>query len=146
MNAVHVHLILNHVPVVGVLLGAVVLAGALVRRHPGLQHFALWLLIAMGVLIVPTYLSGESAEEIVEPAIVDAAAWIEPHEEAAGFAGFMTVLTAAAAAATLAYGRGHSELPRRLVIVTIVVALLASAALARTATLGGFISHTEIRP
>ena len=145
MNAVHIHLLLNHVPILGVLFGAAILAGALYRRQEAFVRFALWIFIAMTALIVPTYLSGEAAEDIVAPAIPSAEAWIEPHEQAAGFAGMMTVLVGALAAGTLAVGRGQPDLPRRLVLATLVVSLLASAALARTATLGGQISHTQIR-
>ena len=145
MNAVHVHLLLNHIPILGVLFGTGVLAVAVFRRQEAFVRFALWVFIAMAALIVPTYLSGEAAEDIVEPVIVDAEAWIEPHEESAGFAGMMTVLAGALAAGALAIGRRRPALPRGWVFAALAVSLLASAALARTATLGGQISHTEIR-
>ena len=145
MNAVHVHLLLNHIPVLGVVFGAVVLAVALYREREVFVRFALWLFIAMAVLIVPTYLSGESAEDIVEPIIVNAEPWIDSHEDAAGFAGLLTVLLGALAAGALAMGRGRPQMPRAWVLSALVMSLLASAALARTATLGGQISHTEIR-
>ena len=145
MNAAHVHLLLNHVPVLGVLLGAIVLAVALSRRRAGLTRFALGLFVAMAVVTIPTYLSGEPAEEVIESAVADAEQWVEPHEEAALIAGTLTVLLGLLAAVALMRAGGSADIPRVLALATLVLALVASGALAWTADLGGQIRHTELR-
>lgn len=47
MNWVHLHLALNHVPVLGALFGALLLGVGLVRRSDELQRVSLWALAAV---------------------------------------------------------------------------------------------------
>src|SRR5689334_14228815 len=86
MNAPHLHLLLNHVPVLGTIFGLGLLAFAMVRRDPPLQRVACGVFVLAALLAVPAYLTGEPAEATVKglPGVVDQL--IERHENAAGVA------------------------------------------------------------
>lgn len=145
INPAHIHLLLNHVPVLAVALGLLVLAGAVVRRHPFLMRCALVLFVAAALAAVPTYLSGEPAEEIVERAAGDIERWVEPHEEAAAVSLALVGMLGLVSIAGLWLGRRSEAPPRLLTGAIFVLALTVGGSLAWTANLGGQIRHTEIR-
>lgn len=66
MNAPHLHLLLNHVPVLGSAFGLGLLAFALWRKSDELKKTAFGVFVIAALLAVPGYLSGEPAEEGVE--------------------------------------------------------------------------------
>ena len=106
MNPAHLHLILNHVPVVGTLFGLALLGWGLLRKSEELTKTSLGILIIIALLAIPVYLTGEPAEEIVEhlPGVNEAS--IEQHEEAAlvAFVGIL-IVGAAALVSLVLFGR-----------------------------------------
>lgn len=145
MNSAYPHLLLNHVPVLGVLLGLVVLAAAMWRRHDLLGRLALTLFVASALAAIPTYLSGEPAEHVVERAVPGVEAWIEPHEDAATVSLALVELLGVLSLAALWMSRREPAVPGALVVLTLAVAVAAAGSLAWTADLGGQIRHSEIR-
>src|SRR5512145_2100282 len=83
MNWAHLHLILNHVPVLGTLFGLLLLAWGILRRNDSLQRAALLTFTLVALVAIPAYLTGKPAEEAVEHLIGTAESAIEPHEDAA---------------------------------------------------------------
>ena len=75
MNAAYVHLTLNHVPVLGVVFALPLLGFGLLRRNPALLRAGWVTLVAVALVAIPVYLSGEGAEEIVEDGHADAILW-----------------------------------------------------------------------
>jgi uncharacterized membrane protein len=145
MNAAYVHLALNHFPVVGIWFGLLVLALALLRASEELKRAALVLFAVVGLASVPTYFSGGQAEEIVEHLPGVEHDRIEEHEEAGRMAAIAAGVLALLAAALLWTFRAPRRLPGWAIAITLVLSLAVSAAMARTATLGGEIRHEEIR-
>lgn len=111
-----------------------------------MKKTALILFILATLVAVPTYLTGEPAEEAVEglPGVTKAV--IEKHEEAAGvaFTG-VVVLGVLSLGGLLRYRQGRM-LPPWFTSATIVASLIVFGLMAWTANLGGQIRHTEIRP
>ena len=83
MNWAYVHLILNHVPVLGTLFGLLLLAWGILRRNDSLQRAALLTFTLVALVAIPAYLTGKPAEEAVEHLTGTAGSAIEPHEDAA---------------------------------------------------------------
>jgi hypothetical protein len=145
MNLAHLHLLLNHIPVLGVALGLVVLAGAAVRHHTFLARCALVLFIVSALVAIPTYFTGEPAEDLVEGAAGDIETWVEPHEESALVSLGLVETLGVLSLIGLWMGRGRPALPRGVLGLTLVAAAIAAGSLAWTANLGGQIRHSEIR-
>lgn len=144
MDAAHLHLLLNHVPVLGTFFGLALLAYALLRRQQDVLKAALGVFVVTGLAAGVVYLTGESAEELVEGMAGITEALIEPHEESALVALVLAgVLGLAALVGLLFFRRG---VPDWLGSAVLVLALVAGGAMAWTANLGGRINHPEIRP
>lgn len=144
MSAPHVHLILNHFPVVGAAAAAGLLTLAVLMRRDVLARAGLWALVVSAAVAVPVYLSGNAAEDVVEELGV-AEAVIEAHEEAALLALVALLVLGAVAASALWLYRRRAEVPRKLVVGLWVLSLGAGLLVARAANRGGEIRHTEIR-
>jgi hypothetical protein len=83
MNPAHLHLMLNHVPVLAVPFGLAVLGWAMFRPRPEFARLALIVFVFSALATIPTYLTGEPAEDAIEGVAGAIEPWIEPHEEAA---------------------------------------------------------------
>lgn len=145
MNAAHWHLLVNHLPVLGVPFGLLLLVASLRTMDRVLQRTGFAILLGAGVAAGLAYLTGGSAEETVEQVVTGADSMIEAHEDAASLG-----LAAAAALGTLAlaalWRTRRAALGRRAVLAFITIGTAAALTLAWVANLGGQIRHAEIRP
>ena len=66
MSPVHWHLLLNHVPVIGTILGVLLLAWGTIRKSEELKQASLSIFIGAAVIAIPAFLTGEPAEEVAE--------------------------------------------------------------------------------
>ncbi|MFM8178483.1 MAG: hypothetical protein ACKOAG_04760 [Candidatus Kapaibacterium sp.] len=145
MDAAHLHLLLNHAPIVGTVIGTVLLAWAVITRQASVRAAAASVLVAMALVAIPVYLSGEPAEESVEELPGVSEAFIEDHEDAAKWSLVaMEVAGALALSGIVASRKGH-PLADALGKATLVVGVITCVLMARTGNLGGQIRHTEIR-
>ena len=148
MSYAHLHLIVNHLPVLGVPFGAALLGLGLFRGQVALQRAGLSVLVLAGLAAGIAYLTGEPAEHALEamgPLGARPETLIEAHEEAALAAAIVTGLGALVAGMGLwRLHRGSGG--RGWMTGALTVALVATLTLGWVATLGGRISHPEIRP
>jgi hypothetical protein len=151
MTIPHLHLLLNHFPVLGAVIGLGLLLLSLVRKNEHLKRAGLEVWFVVSLLTIPAYLSGNAAEQgIVELPDVSTAL-IAAHEDAAVWALLLMQITGVLAWLALWLDRRRaaddvgathaSPLPLAAVLL---FSVLTVAAMARTATLGGEIRHPEI--
>lgn len=146
MSATHLHLLLNHVPVLGTVLGLGLLAFGLWRRSDELIKAVLGVFVIVALTAVPVYLTGEPAEHGVKSLPGVSKPLMEQHEQAAA-AAFTGVLTLGVIAlAGLIWLRRGRLAPGWFGSAMLGVALIVCGLMAWTANLGGQIRHTEIRP
>lgn len=145
MDAAHIHLLLNHVPVLGAVFGSLVLGYGLLRRSEDVVTAGYWLLVLVGVSSVLVYLTGEPAEELVEGLAGVSEAMLERHEEAALWATVAGGVVAVAAALGLVL-RKWAAVGRRFAAGVLAAALALCGVMGWTANLGGQVRHAEIRP
>jgi uncharacterized membrane protein len=144
MSLVHLHLLLNHIPVVGILFAVVAFASALAFRETVSTRFALVFTLALAIVTGAAYLTGEPAEEAVENIAGVSESAIEAHEEAAKLATIaMSILGTLSLTALLAFRRGR--MPRWVGVAGVAGSLIVSGLLGWTANIGGQIRHSEIR-
>lgn len=146
MNGAHLHLILNHFPIVGLVFSLILLAVALYRKSPELTRAAAVAFVAVAVVAIPVYLTGEPAEEIVEhmPGVTEEI--IERHETAGLVSLIALEVLGAASLLGLVASRGAPTPPRWLGPTLLTLGLAASAWVGWTSSLGGQITHEEARP
>lgn len=145
MDSVHLHLMLNHLPVLGGIFGFLVLAWGVLRGYDEVKRVGLIVLVLTAFVAVPVYLTGEPAEEVAEHLPGVSEAIIEPHEDLANFAFIAAIVSGVAALAALLAFRFASGAARVLTFATLALSLVTSGLMIQTANLGGQIRHSEIR-
>lgn len=146
MNSAHAHLILNHIPVIGLWLSVIVLAIGLFKKSEEIKKVGLLLFVMMALIMIPTYLTGEPAEEIVERLPGVSHDLIEKHEEAALPAAIVVALVGVLALFGIIRARGGGMVPGWVVMASLILSLIGGGMMAWTAHLGGQIQHPETRP
>ena len=145
MNYPHLHLLVNHVPILGVFFALFLVVWASMRRSAEVRRLALWVTLLAGLSVYPAYFTGDEAHEQVEDYPGFDHDTTHEHEEAAEFALVAMLVTAGLAGATLFLSRGDRTEPR-WAKGAVLFGLVASAAIVtRAAWIGGDIRHEEIR-
>ena len=145
MNATHLHLMLNHIPVIGTGFALLLLLVALAKRSDEWKKVSLWFFVLIALLTVPAYVTGEPAEDGVKGLPGIAKAVIEQHEEAAGVAFGGTALVGVLALTGLVRFRRGRPVPGWFAGAIVLLAVIAGGLMAWAANLGGQVRHTEIR-
>ena len=145
MNGAHVHLIVTHLPVLGVAFGTFLLGFGLLRKNRVIQQVALGVLVLAGLTAGVAYLTGEGAEEAIEGTVGAGQSLLDRHEDAALVGLVATGMAGALALVVLASGLKGRPLAKGLTVFNLVVGLAASGTLVWVANLGGQLGHPEIR-
>jgi len=145
MNLAHVHLLLNHFPTIGMMVGLGVFIAAIIAKSDDLKRASLIVFFGIALLSIPTFASGTAAELALSKTPEVSKTMIEAHETAALVAlGFME-LTGALAWLGLWQYRRLSRLPQGTLLAILLAGLLTFGLMGRAANIGGDIRHPEIR-
>lgn len=144
MNAAHLHLLINHVPVLATFFSIAVLVWGIAAKSEAIKKVALVGFLVAGLFVIVAYQSGESAEDIVEniPAVTHDT--IEAHEEAANIARWLTILLGIGGAAGLFMVSRRVKGLKNFLWALLLLGVITAGFLAYTAYQGGFIRHPEI--
>lgn len=144
MNGAQLHLLLNHLPVLGLVFGVFVGLYGWLARKPDVVNVALATFVFVAVAAAAAMASGEEAEHVVEGIAGVTEAVIEPHEEAAEGAALAAYGLGVIALGLLVVYR-RREVPRGAAGIALLAALLLGGWMGYVAHLGGQIRHDEIR-
>jgi len=145
MNEAQLHLLLNHTPILGSLFGALLLLFTVLRRNDVLIRAGLLTLVVSAALAIPTNLTGEGAEKVVQHLPGVSQDLIELHSAAADLALWVLEATAAMALVSLLLLRRRPGTGTLLTRLTLAGALVSFGLMARAGNLGGQIMHPETR-
>jgi uncharacterized membrane protein len=145
MDAVHLHLISNHVPIIGAFFGILVLIFGMVRKSPTTLVASYLIFLISAAVGVVAYLSGEGAEEVAEelPGVTHNA--IEAHEEVALYTLIAFIILAVISLIGLVKSKNHYENIKGIAAITLVVSVVSFRIGVYTGLLGGQIRHTELK-
>ncbi len=139
MNLAHLHLVLNHFPIIGAIIGLSLFVGSLVGKNEDLKRASLIIFAAVALLALPTFFSGIGAQAAVRKDPTVPADLIERHQGAAILALFLMEITGALALAELWRSRSWN------VVAILFFAIVTLGMMARVGNTGGDIRHPEIR-
>ena len=145
VNWAHMHLMINHFPVVGVLGAILLLLYALVRKSDEVMMVSLGAFVLIALVTIPVFFTGEGAEDVVKklPGVTEQ--YIGRHEEMAEYSLTLMEILGMACLAGLFFIRKAGTVPKWLVTIVLLLSLVTAAFVGYTANLGGQIRHTEVR-
>ena len=145
MTAAHIHLLLNHIPILGSLFGFLLWLCGTFKRSIDLKIAALWTFLIVGLITILVYLTGDGAAEIVRSLPGVSIDLIARHDNAATITLVAIEVLAVASLFGLWTSRANRELKGWIASVVLLLALISSALGAWTGSIGGQIRHTEVR-
>src|SRR5258705_2520231 len=83
MNLAHVHIVINHVPSLGTVVAVCLLILALIKKNDGLKKISYQVLVAMSLMALPTFMTGNAAQAILKNQSDVTKGLIAAHENAA---------------------------------------------------------------
>lgn len=144
MNDAHLHMIVNHFPIIGLFFGIGILIFGILKKNSLVLNIAYVIFVFCMIMGKVSMFTGDKAEDVVENLGISRDI-IHNHEELAeGFMKIMYLLGLASILGLFANAKKHSKallLSYLILIISIVGTVLAKP----VGTSGGEIRHTEIR-
>ena len=156
-NAAHLHLLVNHFPIIGTFLAIPLLVLALLlRKERGLLLASVFLLVVTAASGWASQATGEKAMEMINEqedkkwyrTYEEAEDAVNEHEERAEKAMYVAVPTAVFGVVVLLLARRRTvenPLPRFWIVLLLGAAGATAGSMAWTGNAGGVIMHREIR-
>jgi uncharacterized membrane protein len=146
MNLAHLHLLLNHFPIIGTIVALGLFIASFIGKNDDLKRSSLIIFAAMALLTLPAFFSGIGAQRAIRKDPGVSTALIDRHEGAAMLAVFFMLITGALALAELWKRRrvATEKLWTGNVLAILVFSLITTGLMARVGTTGGDVRHPEI--
>ena len=145
MNLAHFHIMVNHVPSLGSILGLLLLALGIYKKDETIKQFAYFVLVLITMAVLPTYVSGAEAQRIVKTSASYSAGMVQLHQNLA----MVTLLVMTFAGMFAWFGTWEIRRQKRSGSLTTAATLILTTAavvlVLDTASIGGKINHSEIR-
>jgi len=155
LNLAHLHLLINHFPTIGFIVGLGLFVFALIGRSDELKRASLVIFVGIALMTIPTYMSGSAAQEMIcmvpqkapnapcaNPGVSREV--IETHRDAALLALVFMEITGAAAWLGLWQFRRSSRPSNVTLLTVLLLSIVTLALVSNAANLGGPIRHPEI--
>ncbi len=146
LNWAQAHLLINHLPIFGVVFGMLLLLYAMVRRSQEMTRAALALFLLTALGTIPAYFTGEPAEHTMSGMAEVDQDVIEEHQDWGTAALVVIGALGVASLAGLWVERKSGAAPAALVRGTLALAVVAFGIVAWASHLGGQVHHPETRP
>ena len=145
MNDAHFHLVINHLPIIVPIVGALVLIIGLLINQEVVKRVSYLLFILGAIATFPTMNSGEGAEEIVEHLPNMSHELIHEHEEKAEFFAILSYLLGVISIVALWMSWKRKKFAKMIGALVFAFSIVVLFFARQTGTTGGEISHPEIR-
>jgi len=145
MTDAHLHLVVNHFPIIGTIFGLGILIAGIVLKSNTVKNVSYILFIIAAIFSAISMSTGEGAEEIVEDMHSVGKQIIHEHEELAEkLAVVLYILGAVSLFGLYTNIKNHSK-AKLTSFLALVIAVVGVVLAKSVGTSGGEIRHTEIR-
>lgn len=145
MNNAHFHLVVNHLPIVGVLIGFLVLIAGFIMKNPQIKNTALGIFIFSALIAIAVFLTGEGAEEIVENLPGISETLIHKHGEQAELFFTMMLILGGVSLITMFLQYKKLSFSKYGFVLILLLSITSIVISNNVGTSGGEITHIEIR-
>lgn len=146
MNFAHLHLLLNHFPIIGTIVAFGLFLISMVGKNQDLRKASLIIFAAMALISIPTFFSGTGAQGAIKKLSGVSEVLIERHQGAAMLALVFMEITGGLALVALWKSQGKSS-PTRWnwsLSAVLLFSMVTVGLMTRVGTTGGDIRHPEI--
>lgn len=146
MNLAHLHLLLNHFPIIGTIVALGLFITSFIGKNDDLKRASLIIFVAIALITLPAFFSGIGAQRAIRKDVGVSTALIDRHEGAAMLSIFFMLITGGLASVELWRRRRISteKLWSGTLLAILLFSLLTTGLMARVGTTGGDIRHPEI--
>ena len=145
MNQAHIHLLLNHIPIIFPGLGLLImLIGYLFSSEP-IKRTAYLIFIMGAFFTIPAFLTGEGAEEILEDIQGIDMKYIKTHEHVANTFSILNYILGGISVIGIWLNWKEHNLSRIVGMCVVALSLLVLIYAKQAGLTGGAIRHIEIR-
>ncbi|MBX7047294.1 MAG: hypothetical protein K1X86_15800 [Ignavibacteria bacterium] len=144
MSSAYLHILLNHIPVIGTAIAAFVMFYGFFKKSDEIKKLALIISILVAITSIVVFQTGDKAKNKVVSIEGVNSDFIDPHEEFAEVAIIVSNVVGLLALVTLFVFRKPKHLPLWAAALFFALILAVNGMMAWTAHLGGMINHTEI--
>ena len=145
MNLAHLHLLMNHLPILGTLFGILILLYGYFRKNDEITKLALYIFIFAAIMVIPVYLTGDPSEDAIKNMPGVSEQLIEDHENPALFAFILVDILGAASVFALYIEKKNLKLFKKIILYSFIYSFIVLGFMTWVGTTGGNIRHTEIR-
>jgi len=144
MTLAHVHILLNHFPTIGMIVGMGLYILSLIWKSEDVKRASLAVIFGIAAIAIATFVSGSAALQEIEslPGVSKAAA--AAHQDAALLALVFLELAGIVAWLALWQFRRIGRIAKGIQAVVLVLGLISLGLMANAANIGGEIRHPEI--
>jgi hypothetical protein len=144
MNFDHLHLLLNHVPIIGFVIALALFVASFAGRNTDLRRSALVVFAVVALVTIPTFVSGVAADRTIANDAGISEALVKRHEGAAMLGLWFVIATGGAAMTALwRFRRRAAGPPRADIVAVLLLSTIATGLMARTGNTGGDIRHPQ---
>lgn len=145
MNDAHLHLVVNHFPIIGTILGLGILIVGIILKNNTVKSTAYFLFIVAAIFAAFSMGTGEGAEEAVEDMASVGKQVIHEHEEMAEKLAIVLYVLGVISIGGLFLNYKKNAKANLVSYLALVVAIVGTFLAKETGTTGGEVRHTEIR-
>lgn len=145
MNDAHLHMVVNHFPIIGTILGLGILITGIILKNNSVKNTSYFLFIVAAIFAAFSMGTGDGAEELVENMPSVGKQIIHEHEEMAEKLAIVLYVLGGISLVGLFLSYIKNAKANLVSYVAVVVAIVGVFFAQQTGTTGGEIRHTEIR-
>ncbi len=145
MNEAHIHLVVNHLPIIFPVVGVIVLITGFVFKSNVVKRTAFMIFMLGALTAIFAMKSGEGAEDVVEKINGISKEMIETHEESAEVFAVLAYVLGGLSLIGLWANVKQKPFSQISSIIVFVFAIVVLFFAKQAGTTGGEIRHTEIR-
>jgi uncharacterized membrane protein len=146
MNDAHLHMVVNHFPIIGTIFGFGILIAGLVLKNRTLLNTSYAIFIVSAIFGAISMGTGEGAEELVEDMPNIGKQIIHEHEELAEKLAVVLYVLGALSLGGLYLNFKNNAKAKLLSFLILGISVFGLFLVQKVGTSGGEIRHTEIRP
>jgi uncharacterized membrane protein len=144
MNLPNVHLLLNHFPIIGTIIALGLYLFSLIGKSEDLKRASLVIFAGIALLSIPTYMSGNGAEEALRKLPKVSKSAVAVHNNAALVSLVFMELTGMFAWLGLWQSRRFLHTRHWTIVTVLLLSIITVYFMSVTGNTGGEIRHTEI--